>query len=132
MPRSTQLGIKKGGIAPFNYYTLAVSATTMIIPVPTPMVLQGLYCPSNLTGTTVTLVESSPDGGVTWHPVYSSGNLAATTAAELFSFYVAASRLVRFSPADFYGMSLIRLTFNTAQLVSDAVFQTITGVVTGD
>lgn len=132
MPRSTQAVSNTGVVNASNYLTLIVGATTMIVPINDPMVCQGLWCPSNLTATSVTLVEASPDNGVSWYQVWSSGNLATAVAATAFSFYVAAGRLVRLSPADMYGAYLFRFTFNTAQLTSNANFKVSAGVVTGD
>jgi hypothetical protein len=146
MPQSCRIH-RNGGATdtdPSNVtYRLAVGATTMIIPVYTGMGLQTLICPSNLTATEVTMVEMSfdyspgslnpvsPTGG-TWYQLYNSGNPNGTAvAATAFGFYVAASRAVRLNPPDFYGCNWIRLTFNTAQLTTAALFIGIDGILTG-
>lgn len=123
-------------------FVLAVGQTTAIFPVYAGMVVQTLLCPGNLVPTSVTKVEMSTDyspgsldpfrpGSGTWYAMYSSGNIAATIPAYAFSFYVTSGAAVRFSPADFYGANWVRLTFNTAQTGTPAVFTCIDGQVTG-
>ena len=140
MPQSCRKHSNQGAtdIDPYNItFRLAVGQTTMIMPVFTGMGLQTLICPSNLTATEVTMVEMSedydPKANVgTWNPLYNSGNPNGTPiAAVAYGFYVAASRAVRLNPPDFYSCNWLRLTFNTAQLTSDALFVSKDGILTG-
>lgn len=94
-----------------TFEILDTETDSEVIDIPPTYSVVSLIMPDTVTGTSFTVNASA--GGSALGPVWTGGS--ATVAAAAYTINYAASRYIRLTPADFYGMQKIQFVSNVAQ-----------------